>query len=182
MREECVFSFSCCLLLSSLLMLYKKLKVLSWNVRGLGALDKCNVVRDVIRTSRCDVCLLQETKLNEVTLNYVLRFLPSFFNPQVAYNQAFNTSGGILIAWKRSYELQSSWSTEHTLTVKLLHIQTGNKIIFTTVYGPSEDGGKLPFIQELHTITARISEPWIIAGDFNLVRWLVDRPGDMRGI
>ena len=115
------------------LMSYKKIRILSWNCRGLGNLEKCNVVCDVIRSARCDVCLLQETKLNEVVFKYVSRFLPSFFNFNVAYNQAFNTSGGLIIAWKRSFELIASWSTIHTLSVILRQESTGFVFLVTNV-------------------------------------------------
>lgn len=60
-------------------MLQKKISLLSWNVRGLGNDEKCLVVRNVIKNSRCDICALQETKGNRVDLSYVSRFLPSFF-------------------------------------------------------------------------------------------------------
>jgi hypothetical protein len=39
---------------------------------GLGSLTKCNVVRNYIRSSRCDIVVLQETKLNDLTLSYIL--------------------------------------------------------------------------------------------------------------
>lgn len=163
------------------LMCYKKIRILSWNCRGLGNLEKCNVVCDVIRSARCDVCLLQETKLNEVVFKYVSRFLPSFFNFNVAYNQAFNTSGGLIIAWKRSYELIASWSTIHTLSVIVKQESTGFIFLVTNVYGPSVDEEKARFIQELETVARLINHPWVIAGDFNLVRWLIDRSSDLRG-
>lgn len=164
------------------IMNHKKIRILSWNCRGLGHVDKCNVVRDVIRSARCDVCLLQETKLNEVVYKYVSRFLPSFFDMNVAYNQAFNTSGGLIIAWKRSLELVASWSTVHTLSVVLRQASTGFKFLVTNVYGPSIDEEKSRFIDELGTLASLIHHPWILAGDFNLVRWLIDRTGDLRGI
>lgn len=162
-------------------MYYKKTKLLSWNVKGLGNPDKCNVVKDVIRTSRCDVCLLQETKMNEVTLNYVWRFLPSFFNPCCAFSEANHSKGGIIIAWKKSYEMESSWATRHALSVLLNHVKSGNKMVVTAVYGPSVDSEKEDFIKELYHMASLIEFPWIMAGDFNLVRWLIDRSGSLRG-
>ena len=97
----------------------KKLKVMCWNVRGLGDESKCNVVRNVIKESRCDVVCLQETKLNERNLSYVLRVLPSFFNRQVVSIDARGSAGGVLIAWKHNYEFVSGWSTTHTTTAVL---------------------------------------------------------------
>ena len=161
-------------------MLAKKIKILSWNCRGLGCPDKCNVVRNVVRESRCDVCMFQETKLNESGLNYVGRFLPTFFDQRCAFNHSIGTSGGVIIAWKKNFELLSSFSTRHTLTVRLMQPATGADFIITTVYGPSVEGEKSEFIEELVNLMQQIHRPWIIAGDFNLVRWMIDRSGDYR--
>lgn len=162
-------------------MYYKKIKFLSWNCRGLGLVEKCGVVSDMIRTSRCDVVLLQETKLNEVISNYVLRFLPSFSNLNCAYNQAHGTKGGLIIAWKRSFELIDSYSTPHSISVRLKHVKSDQELLVTNVYRLSTDNEKPRFIDELTFISNLICHPWIIGGDFNLVRWMIDRSGDLRG-
>lgn len=161
-------------------MIHKKIKILSWNCRGLGDLEKCRVVSDVIRNSRCDVVLLQETKLNEVNLRYVLSFLPSFFNSNCAFNQASHSKGGLIIAWKRAFDLQMCYSTPHTLTVSLRNCKEDREILITNVYGPAVESEKARFIDELIYVRDQVNLPWILAGDFNLVRWMVDRSGIMR--
>lgn len=40
---------------------------------------------------------------------------------------------------------------------------------------------KLSFIEELKSLAGLVNLPWLIAGDFNLVRWLIDHSGDYRG-
>lgn len=159
---------------------YKKFKLISWNVRGLGNPDKCRVVCDVIRKSRGDICMLQETKLNDMNFNYVSLFLPTFFNFEVAYKLANGSKGGMVVAWKKHYQLINSWATKNTLTVVLKNTKTNEIAQFTTVYGPSVEVDKPEFISELKNVLGHINHPWIIAGDFNLVRWLVDRSGDYR--
>lgn len=161
---------------------WKKIKVLSWNVRGLGCDRKVNVVSDVIRTSRCDFVCLQETKWNMHDLNYYLRLLSSFFQPHVAVLHAIGTAGGCLMAQKREYEMQSSWVTRHMVTTILKHGGSGNTLAVTSVYGPSRDDLKIDFMAELKSLVGCIHVPWILAGDFNLVRWLIDRSADLRGM
>lgn len=156
-------------------MIAKKLRILSWNVRGLGNDEKCGVVRNIIRKTRCDVVALQETKGNRVDFTYVSRFLPSYFSYDVVFNLANGSKGGTLIAWTRSFTLVSSWSTYHTVSVMLKHSFTGNVFIITNAYGPAEDGEKRAFIKELRQIATLINRPWALMGDFNLIRWLVDR-------
>ena len=116
-------------------MFLKKITLLSWNVRGMGDDEKCLVIKNTIKKSRCDVCVLQETKCNRIDLSCVLRFLPSFFSYDVAFNLAINSAGGIIIAWKRAFKLVSSWSTRHTVTVLLQQIASGNLVMVTNAYG-----------------------------------------------
>lgn len=160
---------------------YKKMKLLSWNCRGLGDLKKCKVVSDVIRSSRCDICMLQETKINEMSFKYVSSFLPSFFFLNCAYILARGSKGGMVIAWKKFYLLQNTWATRNTLSVLLRDQRTGEQALFTTVYGPSVDTDKPAFIEELNNLMHQVKDKWIIAGDFNLVRWMVDRTGNFQG-
>lgn len=174
MRSVRRIVFASCFL-PSFLMFLKRFKLLSWNVRGVGGREKGNVMRNAIKKSRCDVLILQETKCNTMSVPILSRFLPNFFNQEVAYNLAINSAGGILIAWKYCFSLINSWSTPHSLIVLLTQTSTGQLFIVTNVYGPADDPSKPQFITELRQIAARISHPWIIAGDFNLVRWLTDR-------
>lgn len=154
---------------------YKKFKLLSWNVRGLGLNEKCNVVRNIIKNARCEVVLLQETKCNSLELSQLFRFLPSFFSLDVAYNLTINSARGILIAWRRSIRLIKSCSTKHTVSALLQRIDSGHLFWVTNAYGPTDDTFKPAFIEELHCIATLTTQPWILAGDFNLTRWLVDR-------
>lgn len=133
------------------------------------------MVRNIIRMARCDVVLFQETKCNRMELSYILHFLPSFFSTNVVYNLVVNSVGSTLIAWKRSYELLNLWASRHTVMVLLKHISSGQCILITNAYGPTQDTLKLGFIQELMFTCNLAKDPWILVGDFNLVRWLTDR-------
>lgn len=121
------------------LMYWKKMKVLVWNVRGMGCPQKMNVVRDVIRSSRSEICCIQETKMNTHDFNYLSRILPSFSETNCAVLYALGTAGGCLVTWKRNYELINSWTTRHTVTAVLRQTATGSILAVTSVYGPSQD-------------------------------------------
>lgn len=154
----------------------KKFSVLSWNFRGLGSLEKCLVVRNVIKSRRCDVVCLQETKWNSYNLHYFLAVFPSYFDHQGAYICANNSSGGCVITWKRNYKLLSSWSTAHTITVVLQQYNSGVIFAITNVYRPSSnDHQKKDFLFELHRLSSLINYPWILAGNFKTGK---DREGE----
>ena len=48
---------------SGAIIVFMKLKMVSWNVRGLNDSQKRLVVRNLLREWKCDIVCLQETKL-----------------------------------------------------------------------------------------------------------------------
>lgn len=42
------------------------------------------------------------------------------------------------------------------------------------------DAHKPAFIRELGSLASQVHHPWVLGGDFNLVRWLTDRSGNQR--
>lgn len=136
----------------------KKIKLLSWNCRGLGCVKKCEVVRNVIKQLRYGVCLLQETKWNQSNFIYYSRILPTFYDRNCVVVHAANSVGGILIVWKRGYSLLNSWATRNTCSALLQQISTE---IFrvNNIYGPSIDKLKPDFIHELKIVASLIWLP-----------------------
>lgn len=74
-----------------------------------------------------------------------------------------------------STELQNSWVTRHSCSALFKQSSTGSLFVVTNVYGPSTDEYKQEFIGELRNIASLVQHPWILGGDFNLVRWMIDR-------
>lgn len=70
-----------------------KIKFLSWNVRGLNDVEKSNVVKNVIRRSRCDIVCMQETKLNKFEFSHASNVLPNFFSRRCVVLDASNCAG-----------------------------------------------------------------------------------------
>ena len=46
-----------------------KIKIISWNVRGVNDPDKRKVIKNFLRSYRADIVCLQETKIQEMTVN-----------------------------------------------------------------------------------------------------------------
>ena len=42
-----------------------KMKIVTWNIRGLNSFHKLDVVRNFVREQKPDFLLLQETKMNK---------------------------------------------------------------------------------------------------------------------
>ena len=45
-----------------------KIKVISWNVRGVNAPEKRKVIKNFLRSYRADIICLQETKVQEMSV------------------------------------------------------------------------------------------------------------------
>ena len=57
----------------------------------------------------------------------------------------------------------------------------GETFTVTNAYGPSEDALKSEFLIELGMVAKLVNTKWTLLGDFNLVRWMVDRSGGTHG-
>ena len=77
-----------------------KLKILSWNVRGLNSPRKREVVKNLLRDWRCDIIYLQETKINSMDLQTIKSLWGSPYSDWVALD-AVNTTGGVLLMWDK---------------------------------------------------------------------------------
>ena len=76
-------------------------KILCWNVRGLNSDTRQRTVREKVSESQCSVVCLQETKLQDVSMNIVRQCLGNTYE-SFFYLPAAGTRGGILVAWDES--------------------------------------------------------------------------------
>lgn len=112
------------------------MKILSWNVRGLGRSYKRHLVKDVILSVNVDIICLQESKLQEIHSSIWrstggLRF--SFFY----YILVQGTSGGIITAWDRSQVLGTILHKgSYSISITFKNILNNNIWACINVYGP----------------------------------------------
>ena len=75
-----------------------KLKLFSWNVRGVNNPNKRNIIRNFIRSQRVDLVCLQETKIQELS-SAIVRSLGAGRLDEWRTVEAEGTAGGILVFW-----------------------------------------------------------------------------------
>ena len=77
-------------------LVFMKIKMISWNVRGLNDPQKRLVVKNLLREWKCDVVCLQETKIASMNRQLVCSLWSC---PYVdwAVLEADRTAGGILL-------------------------------------------------------------------------------------
>jgi exonuclease III len=141
--------------------------ILVWNARCLNNKARRDYVRDTILSSKADIICLQETKMASLSTHLLLSVCGSDFDKFLTL-PANGTRGGILIAWKGAVcQVISSRIDNFSVSVQFAGMD-GNWW-FTGVYGSQEDESKIQFLRELLDFRALSSEPWLLAGDFNMV-------------
>lgn len=155
------------------------LRILNWNVRGLGDGQKCDVIKDIAKDANPDLLAYQETKWCECSIFRMRQVCPSKFK-HYATLDADGTKGGILLVWSSRFTQMDSFALTYSLTVML----TFREINFmcTVVYGPQEEYEKIHFLRELKAIRNWNDLPWLLIGDFNLLRDIEDTTRAVRNL
>lgn len=149
----------------------RSIKACCWNVRGLGDLDKCGDVLAELLSSNPDLVFLQETKLSDISNQKLYSFIPRCLNASV-YADANGSSGGILSAWNdANFNCICSSATPNTLSVHLQSTSSDLSMFITNIYAPSTPEHRLPFLAEIQSITPPANTPWMLCGDFNMIRY-----------
>ncbi|KAL8521151.1 hypothetical protein ACS0TY_011630 [Phlomoides rotata] len=100
------------------------MKILSYNVRGLGKKAKRREVRDIIKKQKIDLCCIQETKLEEVSK---IR----------CTGESEGRSGGILSIWNNDvFHKSSSWSVRGVLVINGFFTGDNSRGVLMNVYAP----------------------------------------------
>lgn len=148
--------------------------IVIWNVRGLNARARRNVVRELVAQEHVSLISLQETKLDDCDDRLLLDLLGSMFD--YFFLPASNTCGGILLAWKRDvWSASCPGRRDFSLTAKISHIASGEDWWITCVYGPQMESDKIRFLDELQSIRQFCTDRWLVCGDFNLIYRAEDR-------
>jgi hypothetical protein len=146
-----------------------KLRILSWNVRGLNNPRKREVVKNLLRDWKGDVVCLQETKLDLLDLKTIKSLWGNSYVGWEVLN-AINTVGEILLMWdKRVLEKTDLYIGEFFVFCQWKSLEDGFVWIGTGVYGPNLDNSKTNFWNELVLIRNRWASPWCLFGDLNVV-------------
>lgn len=128
------------------------MKIISWNVRGLGGVKKRRSVRECIIKYDPTILILQETKKEDMNVHLV----KSSMGPKLTEwcsLPVVGTSGGIIIAWdplevRKIDEIVGNF----LVSIKLVEISFGFEWMFFGVYGPCRPQNQSDFWAELLAI------------------------------
>ncbi|XP_058076384.1 uncharacterized protein LOC131224965 [Magnolia sinica] len=148
------------------------MRILSWNVRGLGPKQKRCLIKDSISRRDPDVLCLREIKI-PLFKDSLLTSLWKAKDINWATLNALGTSGGIVVVWKSSkWDLVSSAIGSFSVSVILQDKSSTFSYLISVVYGPNDDHIRVDFWEELSNIKQSFSGPYCFVGDFNVIRFV----------
>jgi exonuclease III len=114
------------------------MKLVSWNVRGLGGFEKRREVSRLVREKQPFILCIQETKL-AVLDDYVCKAMWGDVNVDFSFQPSVGASGGLAIIWDTNeVEVWSSMSLDHVLVVDGKFVKSGEHFVLFNVYAPCD--------------------------------------------
>ncbi|KAL4187680.1 hypothetical protein AMTRI_Chr09g40190 [Amborella trichopoda] len=150
------------------------MKILSWNIRGLGHSAKRHAVKDVTSRHLPAILALSETKLLAPTLSQIRQV---WGRPcQWVALPALGALGGIWVIWNPSeHSLVSSHLGEFSVSLFLSHISDDLHWKVSAIYGPCSPALHPRLCSELDLVASLPHHIWCLGGDFNITRWSSER-------
>jgi len=156
------------------------MKIISWNIRGCNSPLKTRILKRKIEVEQPWIILLQETKCSGEVLEKIARKAwPSCKRMAL---DASGSAGGLGILWNPNLvSLHGFRSTCFSLSGFFQIIGASQVGFLSNVYGPSQSSRKLEFLDSLPGLKEEAGGlPWILGGDFNIIRSLEEKKGGIR--
>ncbi|XP_059292232.1 uncharacterized protein LOC132045677 [Lycium ferocissimum] len=154
--------------------------MVSWNVKGLNKDRKRGLVRNLINQWVADVYILVETKLVGSVNNIIQSIWDNRWVGEV-HLEVVGTSGGILILWdRRVWEGQMAECGNQCITCKMTGQNSDFTWFLTAVYADCKKIERRELWGELYSMKERCAGPWVVGGDFNVIRYPIERTNCLR--
>jgi len=147
------------------------MKIISWNVRGLGGYEKRREVGQLVKETNPYIMCIQETKMCVID-GVVCKTFWNDTNVDFSYLPSRGASGGLLTLWDRSkVVVWSSWQLEHVLGIQGRFVRNDEEFILLNVYAPCDISQQQALWHNISERLTTFSDLNVcICGDFNTVR------------
>ncbi|GMI83861.1 hypothetical protein HRI_002055400 [Hibiscus trionum] len=141
--------------------------IISWNVRGLGKVEKLGAVRRLIRNEKAKFILIQETKLEQFS-PAILRSMGCYQGFNSIFAPAAGSAGGLLSAWRNDFFSVTNIVLDSRF-IAIFGKAQGSDLNWgiVNVYGPTIEAEKHEFFRQLLNFIHSHKVAWIVGGDFN---------------
>jgi len=152
------------------------MKIISWNVRGLGSFEKRREVCHLVREKNLFIICIQETKLSVIDV-ILCKSMWGGDCVDFSYRPSVGASGGIVTMWDtKEVEVWFSMSFEHVLVISGCLVKTGVQFTVFNVYAPCDSASQQVLWNNLSSRLHMLSDMNVcLCGDFNAVRCMEER-------
>jgi len=151
---------------------FDTMKIISYNVKGLGGFEKRRKVRRLVEDKKPFVLCLQESKLSVVD-EAVIKAMWGNTSVGYSFQPSIGASGGLLSMWDCNYvDVWSTTSFSHVLVIRRGRvIQSGQEFVIVNVYAPCDtSANQILWDQLLNFVVINSDANLCLCGDFNYVR------------
>ena len=148
-----------------------KLRILSWNIRGLGKLSNQSNLKEVIASSKPHMICIQETKVEMLQKREAIKWW-NVSDLGMLIHPSRGASGGLAILWDQEQLLcihQYSWRS--AIIGSFRWQSSWEEFTVVNIYGPQELKEKRGLLQDLSYVANTLEDSNLIfIGDFNMTR------------
>ena len=159
------------------------MKAIIWNIRGLRKKSRVRQLRELIQSEDAEVVGIHETIKKDFS-DRELESLAPRGGFSWRWTPARGHSGGILLGVKEDVLHIKNWeSNEFYVGATIRHRLLNIRWDFITVYGPADHNHSADFLDSLTNRCETATLPYLLGGDFNLIRCNADKSsgvGDAR--
>lgn len=151
------------------------MNLVSWNLRGLNRTPMHKEIRSLIAQHQFSMIGLVETKVKASNMAFIRKAVcpaewSDFANP------LHNDTTRIWVFWSLTIKVSIIDSSEQHIHCKILF--NSSTLFVTFCYGFNSALERIPLWNSLvHCATISNSHPWILLGDFNVIRWDSEKKG-----
>ncbi|GMI94969.1 hypothetical protein HRI_003166200 [Hibiscus trionum] len=138
--------------------------LISWNIKGLGRLEKARVVCNLIKERKPQILFMQETKIENLSRT-LLRRMGCDRNFEFVFAPAEGSAGGLLSIWDPNCFEKSEAIISKRFIVLLGKFRGADlECGLVNLYGPSIESEKQDFFREMLIVMSNHQVVWCLGG------------------
>ncbi|KAK3224468.1 hypothetical protein Dsin_011493 [Dipteronia sinensis] len=150
---------------------------LSWNIRGLGSMEKRRAIRNMVLCHKPVFLFIQETKQGYLNTKVVKSLGGSLLTKGVGV-EAIGKAGGLVSLWNTElFNCKACISNERCIILMGELTNLKQDAVFYNVYAPNFEADRVKLWEFIVETQAAFPFPWCLGGDFNSMLDRTERKG-----
>ncbi|KAA3460557.1 reverse transcriptase [Gossypium australe] len=150
------------------------MKIISWNVRGLGNPLAVRRLRFMLKQHNPDMVFFMKTKVNDRRMERIRRRSGFINGIEVGAN---GSRGGLCLAWREECKVSLRTFSKNHIDVLIEERNVQEVWRFTGFYGSLYVNGQLTSWSLLRALGQEQQFSWLICGDFNEILYSFEKSG-----